>query len=354
MEAIQQMLTVTIFKLAKPCKWTPWIIGIYFLLLLAIAFTIHSMALLETLFVLYGMAVTYIVTVYGPKKGIWLAFVSYLLFQLPLFQHLMEQRREDFTGIVMEGILLPIFFLLWSAYIGKILRNSWQAAEKTEKSLQHMAEKTRQSERSLAGLMVAVSNAIEWKAPFKRGHSQRVAAYAVLLAKEIELTWREQKQLFYAALLHDIGKIGVSDAVLLKKGQLAPDEWVQMQLHPSIGKMVLEAVPGLEYVIEPIAFHHENLDGTGYPYGMRAKQIPISARIIAIADAFDAMTSERPYRAKMAAEQAIDRLYGSADIRFDRKLVDRFVEAMREREYNLMTDEDFNRCVQEFVSESEF
>ncbi|GAX90799.1 HD-GYP domain-containing protein [Effusibacillus lacus] len=349
MEAIQSLLNLTIFKLTKSYWWSPWLVGIYFLYLFGWASYTDSLTLAETMFVLYGIGIMYIVSLYGGKIGLLWSAAAFLMFTYPILDH----RIDEFTyggleDFILEGIVMPVGFFLLSIYIGRIIANTRNVNDETQRLYKQILDLHHQSEQTLAGFILAMSRAIELKDVHTKGHSERVACYSMLLAEKIGLTRTQQKNLFYGAVLHDIGKIGIADSVLTKPGRLDPDEWVEMQLHPAIGKVVLEAVPGLEYVMDPISLHHENLDGTGYPYGVKEDGIPLSARIVAIADSFDAMTSDRPYRPGMPAAKAVEELFRFCDIRFDRRLVNLFVEAMQERNFQLMNSEDFTKYFLEF------
>jgi HD-GYP domain-containing protein (c-di-GMP phosphodiesterase class II) len=126
-------------------------------------------------------------------------------------------------------------------------------------------------------------------------------------------------------LLHDIGKIGISDSILLKPGSLTPEEWVVMRSHPEIGRQILEGIPFLRDAIPVVRHHHERWDGTGYPLGLAGTAIPLGARIFAVADAFDAMTFDRPYSKAISLEAARDRIRDSAGTHFDPDVVATFL-----------------------------
>lgn len=351
MEAVQRVLNLTIFKLTQRYPWSPWLIVIYLVGLTAFAaWLFHSSHVSgDLIFALYCFAVIYVVTIYGEKAGMVIGLLSFLLYNGALNTHRVASfRLGNFYELIVEGIVLPVLFLLLSVYLGKIFLNSRQMNEETQALNRRLFEMQLSSERTLAGFILAMSRAIESKDPYTKGHSERVAGYSMLLADQLGMSEEPKKKLFYGALLHDIGKIGVPDSVLLKPGKLEPDEWVEMQLHPSIGKIVLEAVPGLEYVLDIVSLHHENLDGTGYPYGLQEDKIPLSARIVAIADSFDAITSDRPYRKGMTAERAISELYKFCGIRYERHLVDLFVKAMQARDNRLMSRQEFRQYLKRF------
>lgn len=156
-------------------------------------------------------------------------------------------------------------------------------------------------------------------------HARRVHAYSLALARAHGLPAAEIDALGRGVLLHDIGKIGISDAILLKPGPLSPEEWVIMRSHPEIGRQILESIPFLRDAIPVVHHHHERWDGTGYPLGLAGPAIPLGARIFALADAFDAMTFDRPYSKAISLEAARDRIRDSAGSHFDPGVVATFL-----------------------------
>lgn len=170
----------------------------------------------------------------------------------------------------------------------------------------------------LLGGVQALVHALEAKDPYTGGHSARVRAYAVAIGREMHLSQTEIHLISLGAELHDIGKIGVRDALLLKPGRLTPEEYVQVIRHTEIGVRIL--TPLLEdnpEVLGIVAFHHERVDGSGLPNGLAGEEIPLGARIVGVADAFDAMTSGRPYRGPMTAASALREIRKYAGIQFD-------------------------------------
>ena len=158
--------------------------------------------------------------------------------------------------------------------------------------------------RLLEGLLEALTAAIDAKDPYTEGHSRRVRDFSMEIARELGLTeqLKMHRQIWIGSLLHDIGKIGIPDIILAKKDRLTPDEYHQIKQHPIIGKHILEQVTTLRGELAAIAEHHEHLDGTGYPKQLKGEQISLTARIVAVADVFDAMTSDRPYRPALPVE----------------------------------------------------
>ena len=148
-------------------------------------------------------------------------------------------------------------------------------------------------------------------------HSQRVVRYTLAIARRLGLPEAELPDLGRGALLHDIGKIGVPDAILLKRGPLSPEEWTVMRRHPQIGFNILQSVHFLAGTAGMVLSHHERFDGSGYPHGLAGEKIPLSARIFALADTYDAMTSDRPYRAGVTSEAARAEIERCAGTQFD-------------------------------------
>ena len=187
------------------------------------------------------------------------------------------------------------------------------------------------------GSMVA---ALEAKDIYTKGHSLRVAEYAVLISKALELAPAAIERIEYAALLHDLGKVGVSRRVLGKQGTLSVEEYDEIKRHPEIGAHILSDVPYLADLVPIIAAHHERLDGSGYGQGLEGAAIPFESRILAVADAYDAMTSARPYRGAMSHEAAMDQLLQGCGTQFDEDVVTAFESAWSEREEAAVPEQD--------------
>jgi len=156
-------------------------------------------------------------------------------------------------------------------------------------------------------------------------HAERLIEYCMHMAEKLGLSEVEKANLRLFAVLHDIGKIGIADAILLKPNSLTEDEWYEMRKHPVIGYRIAMSSVDLQHIALNILHHHERWDGTGYPDKLKGEEIPVMARILAIADAFDAMTSDRPYRSKMSKEQAIEELKRCAGCQFDEFIVSVFI-----------------------------
>lgn len=176
----------------------------------------------------------------------------------------------------------------------------------------------------------ALAEAIEKRDPYTGGHTKRVLTYSMATAEYMGLTPEEMEQLKLSAILHDIGKIGVEDRVLRKQGSLNDEEYGLMKGHPKMGAEIMEHVEKLKGIIPGMRHHHERFDGKGYPEGLKGSEIPLPARIIAAADTFDAMTSDRPYRKGLTDETAINELQKFAGIQFDPDVVRAFINAHKD------------------------
>ncbi|MHB0976709.1 MAG: HD-GYP domain-containing protein [Candidatus Aquicultorales bacterium] len=171
--------------------------------------------------------------------------------------------------------------------------------------------------------------ALEAKDAYTRGHSERVAQYAELIARQMKFSEQMVEMVRYAALLHDVGKIGVSRKILNKPDRLSRYEYELVQEHPRIGARIIEEVDFLQEPLSAVLYHHEHIDGSGYAFGLKGEEIPELARILTVADSFDAMTSARPYRDGMSTEEACQELIRCSGSQFDSRTVEAFIEAMK-------------------------
>jgi diguanylate cyclase (GGDEF)-like protein len=183
--------------------------------------------------------------------------------------------------------------------------------------------------RSYISTIRMLAEAIQAKDPFLRGHSEEVSDYVAAVAERLGLDGRAREQLIVGSLLHDVGKIGISERILHKPAKLTQEEFAVIQLHPRIGYRLIEQVPALRPIAAAILHHHERYDGGGYPTGLVGEQIPLEARIVCVADAFSAMTADRPYRARMALDDACEELQRHAGTQFDPEIVRIFVEEVQ-------------------------
>ncbi len=182
----------------------------------------------------------------------------------------------------------------------------------------------RQQAELLEKIIHSLSSAIDAKDPYTCGHSDRVARVAVRLAEEMGCDAEMLKTIYLAGLLHDVGKIGVEDCILHKAGKLSDEEYKHIKQHAEIGHRILHDLSKLEDVLPVVLHHHESWDGNGYPRQLDAERIPLAARIVAVADAFDAMSSDRPYRKRMPDERVDEILRAGAGRQWDPAVIDAF------------------------------
>ncbi|WP_052404820.1 HD-GYP domain-containing protein [Bacillus rubiinfantis] len=176
-------------------------------------------------------------------------------------------------------------------------------------------------------LLLALSKALDLRDPYTSSHSIKVAKYAVEIAKGLDLSEQEIEAIYQGGLLHDIGKIGIPEHVLLKPGQLTNEEYNIIKKHPVIGYDMIKHVSDFSEkgILEIVLYHHERYDGKGYPHGLKGEQIPLGARILAIADTFDAMTSRRVYRNEIDLKQTLQEIQNNKGLQFDPEITDVFL-----------------------------
>jgi putative nucleotidyltransferase with HDIG domain len=172
------------------------------------------------------------------------------------------------------------------------------------------------------GTVEALNSTIDAKDHYTFNHSSRVARLSSQLAEALGVEERAVKEILHAASIHDIGKIGIEENILNKNGNLTDDEYELIKKHPAIGVRIVQSIPFLEEAIPVILYHHERYDGKGYPEGIAGENIPLAARIVGVADAVDAMMSDRPYRAALTLDDVLKELKGNAGTQFDSQVVD--------------------------------
>ncbi|MEW5871765.1 MAG: HD domain-containing phosphohydrolase [Chloroflexota bacterium] len=187
-----------------------------------------------------------------------------------------------------------------------------------------------QLEQAYEASLIMLSNAIELRDQYTRGHVERVMSYSVLIARHMGWAVAQIKPLQFGAILHDIGKIYIAESILAKAGPLDMQEWAEMKQHTVVGAELLQSVPYLSQVIPIIRHHHERWDGTGYPDGLAGEEIPLGARIVSVADSFDAMTSARVYQQASPYELAKSEIEAGSGTKYDPEVVQAFLDAWDE------------------------
>ncbi len=208
-----------------------------------------------------------------------------------------------------------------AAEISELAETFNSMASDIEQYVERLRQAATENRELFLGSIRMLSAAIDEKDPYTRGHSGRVAKYSLIIGEALGLTFEELERLRVSALLHDVGKIGVDDRVLKKPGQLTDEEFDLMKQHTIKGANIMRPVPQLHEMLPGIELHHERMDGKGYPYGLKGDQIPLVARIIAVADTFDAITTNRPYQSAMDLDYALERIRSLAESKFDQSVV---------------------------------
>ncbi|HEY9089856.1 MAG TPA: HD domain-containing phosphohydrolase [Anaerolineaceae bacterium] len=233
---------------------------------------------------------------------------------VPIKSELSEREETDEHSHILGGLM--VFNKQNAAFKEEDAQLMQILAQQASTNLQ-IAAMYESTDELLLGVIRALATAIDAKDPYTQGHSERVSDYAVLIAREMGFNEEAVDDLRIGSLFHDIGKIGIPDQILLKNGKLDENEYDFMKLHPRLGANILSQVKMLEPSLPAILEHHERLDGTGYPAKLAGEQISWMGRIVAVADVYDAMTSNRPYRTGYRPDEVIAYLRGQAEILFD-------------------------------------
>lgn len=237
---------------------------------------------------------------------------------------------DDIKDVEIQiGMILFCFIF---AYIASVIYN--KIVKQNEEYIESIDDKQKQLERVTLQTITTIANIIDAKDEYTKGHSYRVAEYSSMLAAEIGYSRERVSNVKYIGLLHDIGKIGIPDSILNKPGKLNDNEYALMRKHAEIGGNILSGNNMIDGMDEGAKFHHERYDGRGYPMGLKGEEIPEVARIIGLADAYDAMTSNRVYRKRLTNEKVIDEIKRFSGIQFDPKLAEVFVKMIEDGRFN--------------------
>ena len=202
--------------------------------------------------------------------------------------------------------------------------------DQIERFIQDLQRSATENRELFLGTIKALAAAIDGKDPYTRGHSERVSRVSVAIAQRLGLSDEECEKIRVSALLHDVGKIGIDDKVLKKPAALTDEEYEIMKQHPQKGYKILSQIPGIQEFLPGMYMHHEMVDGQGYPQGLKGDEIPLMGLIVAVADTFDAMTTDRPYQRAMKFEDAVERIQSFVGTRYDERVVAAFTAACNE------------------------
>lgn len=256
--------------------------------------------------------------------GLGLLFSGYLIRPL--------QKLAVVTSEVAEGNLAVRADISGDNEIGHLAENFNHMAGSIEALVRRLRQALRQNQELFFETTRTLAAAIDAKDPYTRGHSERVSSYSMAIAKHLGLDSEAVFRVRIGAILHDVGKLGIRDAILKKPAGLTAEEYAEMRKHPEIGSQIMAPIRMLKDIIPGIRNHHETWDGKGYPDHLAGEQIPLIARIICVADTFDAMTTDRPYQRAMELDDVISRLRSMAGTRFDPKVVEAFVAAVEAKD----------------------
>ncbi|MCA1591706.1 MAG: HD domain-containing protein [Acidobacteria bacterium] len=211
--------------------------------------------------------------------------------------------------------------------LGELGTSFNQMTDRLENFIEDLRRAAEENRQLFLGTVKALAAAIDGKDPYTRGHSERVARFSIAMGESLGLPDDELEKLRISALLHDVGKIGIDDNILKKPAALTDEEYEIMKGHPQKGYKIMSQIPAMRDFLPGMHMHHEMMDGKGYPQGLKGDQIPMQARIVSVADTFDAMTTDRPYQQGMKLEDALARIKSFVGTRYDEKVVAALVEA---------------------------
>jgi putative nucleotidyltransferase with HDIG domain len=226
------------------------------------------------------------------------------------------------TRAIAQGQYGATVEVMGTAEIADLTENFNVMSSSIRDAFEKVQKAARENQELFISSIRALAAAIDAKDPYTRGHSERVARYSSAIARELGLPSDEARKVRLSALLHDVGKIGVDDRIIRKPTALTDDEFELMKAHPVKGAAIMETIPQLADIIPGMKYHHEKWEGGGYPDGLKGEQIPLQARIVAVADAFDAMTTTRPYQKAMEVSYVLERLREMSSKRFDGAVVE--------------------------------
>lgn len=227
------------------------------------------------------------------------------------------------AGVISVSMLVMYYVLTWlerTARLNQIKKNWELAGEKV-----HLMEQIDRLEEGYLATVQSMAAAVDANNNFNNGHATRIAGVALKIGRVMGLCQHELDALERAAQLHDIGTIYIPEHIWRKEGSLTAEEQALVRQHPVLGAEIIDSVSSMKQESQAILHHHERYDGTGYPYGLKGLAIPLESRILAVADAFDAMTSERPYRDVITMRDALEELYANAGSQFDPRVVEAFL-----------------------------
>ena len=278
---------------------------------------------------------------FGIKEGIVASVYFEIIFIIAFYTPIKEMLGDAYQTTITNRFPILYFFhclttlvVIYQYHKSVLVEIDYEKKleEEVNNQTKKALDRAKRLEKLSNDVVSAFARTIDAKDKYTNGHSSRVALYATKLAKAINWDEEDIKDLEIEALLHDIGKIGVPDVILNKPTKLNEDELKQIRAHTFIGKRIVEEIEDMKHVSDVVMYHHERYDGTGYPEGLAGENIPINARIVAIADAYDAMYSKRIYRDALTKDEIITEFERCKGTQFDPSLAETFVELIKNNE----------------------
>jgi putative nucleotidyltransferase with HDIG domain len=265
---------------------------------------------------------TVIVSAIAAVVALGLGFVLSRRLIVPL------QNLAGISSAIAEGNFAVRADITGTDELAQLAGNFNHMAGSIEALVRRLKQALRQNQELFLETIRTLAAAIDAKDPYTRGHSERVSSYSMAIARHLELSQDEVFRVRTAAILHDVGKLGIRDGILNKPGGLTEEEFAVMRQHPAIGAQIMEPIRMLKDIIPGIRNHHETWDGSGYPDRLEGDEIPLVARIIGVADTFDAMTTNRPYQQAKTLDYVLDKMRAMSGTRFDPQVVDALLAAV--------------------------
>ncbi len=310
--AFVSVLTILLIGLARalpPTKYQGYLVA-----LAATMISVTGYFRLNSFFthteIIFTLSVIGVTARWGARQGVFAALLATI--SHGVLHIFFEQNEPNFEIFAFGG------FFFVSAFIVGVL------TQQREADLKARVEMNEELNRTYTETLRALVAALDTRDSETGGHSERVTMIALSIGHQMKLDQKLIQQIHWGALLHDVGKIGVPDQILRKPGPLTEEEWKIMRAHPQIGFQMLQGIPFLQPVLDVVLHHHERFDGSGYPSGLAGENIPLSARIFSVADTFDAMTNDRPYRKAFSQDEAVVEIQQCVNKQFDAEVVAAF------------------------------
>jgi HD-GYP domain-containing protein (c-di-GMP phosphodiesterase class II) len=238
------------------------------------------------------------------------------------------QQLVDSTQLIARGDFSKKIQIRSRTEIGELAETFNKMTDDLELYIQQIRKAGEENKALFLGTIRALAAAVDEKDPYTRGHSDRVTKYSVIIARALDLDEKTVETISISALLHDVGKIGIDDKILKKPGFLTPEEFETMKQHPVKGFNIMKTIEQMRNVLPGLRSHHEQWDGNGYPDRLKGLEIPLIARIIAVADTLDAMTTNRPYQQALTFQFAVEKINKNVGIKYDKTVVAAFNRAI--------------------------